>query len=395
MKIYENKSYAKTNRTVVTSCVTVDKRHYITLEDTIFFPEEGGQYADTGWIWPMMKNSDNSGVRLLDGQIANGEIRYQVECEIPTGTEVLCELDWEPRFMRMQQHTGEHILTGVIHNRFGYNNVGFHLSDDAPVTLDLDGTLTAEQIAEMELLANEVVYANLPVTASYPTKEELPSLTYRSKIEIEGQVRLITVGDIEDPVDVCACCAPHVAHTGEVGLIKVLSFQNYKGGTRLHILCGKRAFLYLQEQTRIMNQLSQTFSTSMDKVTNCVNNNLSELSDLKYTVAQLRQKELEMRILALPEGRHACLFADADISGVTAKNCYNMLTARYEGYVGLFMGDDENGYRFQAGSASLDSRELMNLMKEKLGARGGGSKEMVQGKTSAGHDEIEELFEKM
>lgn len=400
MKIYEDYSYKKTNTTIVTSCEIVEGKHYITLKDTIFFPEEGGQYADTGWIRQLteLETADTSGkgkIRLLDGQIKKGEIRYLVDKEIPAGTKVLCELDWEPRFMRMQQHTGEHILTGVIHNHFGYNNVGFHLSDDAPVTLDLDGVLTSEQIAEMELLANEVVYANLPVTASYPTKEELPSLSYRSKIEIEGQVRLITISDEKDPVDVCACCAPHVARTGEVGLIKVISAQNYKGGTRLNILCGKRAFLYYQEQARIMTRLSQTFSTSMDKVPNCVQSNLSELAELKFKVAELRQKGLESRILALEEGKHACLFADADISGVTAKNCYNMLTARYEGYVGLFMGDDENGYRFQAGSASLDSRELMNLMKEQLDARGGGSKEMVQGKTSAGRDMIEALFGKL
>lgn len=395
MKIYEKDSYQRRNTTVVTASETVEGKHYITLADTIFFPEEGGQYADTGWIRltdPDQTEGPEEKVRLADGQILQGEIRYLVDRDIPAGTKVACELDWEPRFMRMQQHTGEHILTGVIHNHFGYNNVGFHLSDDSFVTLDLDGMLTAEQISQMELRANEAIYANLPVMAQYPSKEALSAIEYRSKIEIEGQVRLIVIGDEKNPVDVCACCAPHVSRTGEVGLIKVIHFQNYKGGTRLSILCGKRALQYFQAQTQIMTQLSQTFSTSMEKVTACVQNTLEELSNLKYKAAEWKQRELENRIRALPEGENACLFTDADVSGATAKNCFNTLAAGRPGYVGLFMGDDENGYRFHAGSTALDSRALMKRMKEELNAKGGGSREMVQGKLNAARTEIEQFF---
>lgn len=387
MKLYETDSYTKKNETIVTSCETVDGKVYIKLEDTIFFPEEGGQYADTGYLL-----TDMDKVRVADGQLKSGEIYYLVDKEIPVGSAVSCELDWGQRFMRMQHHTGEHILTGVIHNKYGYNNVGFHLSDESPMTLDLDGMLSPAQIAEMEFTANEIVYANLPVTDSYPTKDELECIVYRSKIEIDGQVRLITVGDKENPVDICACCAPHVAHTGEVGLIKVISSQKYKGGIRLSVLCGERAFLYFQEQMQIMNLLSKTFSTSMDKVYGCVQNQMKELADLKYKVAELTEKSLANHIHALPDTKHACLFVDAEVSGVTAKNSFNTLAARFEGYVGLFIGNDEKGYRFNAGSTSLDARELMSRMKEALDAKGGGSSEMVQGRTSAGRADIEALF---
>lgn len=387
MKLYENHSYMKQNRTIVTSCETVDGKIYIKLEDTIFFPEEGGQYADTGYLL-----ADTDKVQVIDGRLKQEDILYLVDKEIPVGTVVNCELDWKQRFMRMQHHTGEHILTGVIHNKYGYNNVGFHLSDESPMTLDLDGMLNPEQIAEMELAANEVVYANLPVTASYPTKEELESITYRSKIEIGGQVRLITVGDAENPVDICACCAPHVARTGEVGLIKVISSRKYKGGIRLSVLCGKRAFLHYQEQMQIMNQLSKTFSTSMDKVYGCVQNQMKETAGLKYKLAELTEQRIADQIHALPDTKHACLFADAELSDVTVKNGFNMLAARFEGYVGLFIGNDEKGYRFNAGSTSLDSRELMFRMREKLDAKGGGSSGMIQGKTNAGRADIEILF---
>lgn len=387
MKLYENESYKKENQTKVLSCETTDGKTWIRLEDTIFFPEEGGQYADTG----SLKAGDDV-IKVLDGQIKGGEIFYLVDRPVDPGCQVDCTLDWETRFMRMQQHTGEHILTGVIHNHFGYNNVGFHLSDESPVTLDLDGMLTPEQIAQMELLANEVVYANLPVTASYPSKEDLEHIDYRSKIEIDGQVRLITVGSADNPVDVCACCAPHVACTGEVGLIKVISFQKYKGGIRLNILCGKRAFQFFQEQTEIVSRLSRTFSTSMDKICGCVEGQIKEISDLKYKVSEFAEKRLADQIASLPDTRHACLFVEEEISAVAAKNTFNDMAARFEGYVGLFMGNDENGYRFQAGSTSLDSRELMKEMKDKLDAKGGGSPQMVQGRTAAKKADIETLF---
>lgn len=387
MKLYENESYKRENQTKVLSCETTDGKTWIRLEDTIFFPEEGGQYADTG----SLKAGDDM-IEVLDGQIKDGEIFYLVDRPVDPGCQVDCTLDWETRFMRMQQHTGEHILTGVIHNHFGYNNVGFHLSDESPVTLDLDGMLTPEQIAQMELLANEVVYANLPVTASYPSREDLEHIDYRSKIEIDGQVRLITVGSADDPVDVCACCAPHVARTGEVGLIKVISSQKYKGGIRLNILCGKRAFQFFQEQTEIVSRLSWTFSTSMDKICGCVEGQIKEISGLKYKVSEFAEKRLADQIASLPDTRHACLFVEEEISAVAAKNTFNDMAARFEGYVGLFMGNDENGYRFQAGSTSLDSRELMKEMKDKLDAKGGGSPQMVQGRTAAKKADIETLF---
>lgn len=387
MKLYENESYKRENQTKVIACETTDGKPWIRLEDTIFFPEEGGQYADTGSLYAGQEE-----VKILDGQLRNGEIFYLTDRPLPAGCQVKCCLDWEKRFMRMQQHTGEHILTGVIHNHFGYNNVGFHLSDDSPVTLDLDGILTPEQIAQMELLANEIVYQNLPVTASYPAREELPELTYRSKIEIEGQVRLITIGEAENPVDVCACCAPHVSRTGEVGLIKVISSQKYKGGTRLNILCGKRAFRYYQEQTEIVSRLARSFSTSMERICDCVEGQRKEIADLKCKVSEFAGKQLADRIAALPDEKHACLFVEEEISAVTAKDCFNRMAEQFPGYVGLFMGNDAGGYRFQAGSTSADSRELMKLMKEKLDAKGGGSPQMVQGKTAAKKAEIEKLF---
>ena len=189
-KYYENNSYLSELTTTVTSCDREGEKIYLQLAETIFFPEEGGQHADTGVLMPCIPGKDKTVVHILDGEYRGGDIRYLVDREIPAGTKVHGILDWETRFSRMQQHTGEHILTGRIHHRYGYHNVGFHLSDEGPVTLDLSGPLTPAQAMEMEQEANEIVFANLPVRVLYPSREELVHLAYRSKIEIEGQVRL-------------------------------------------------------------------------------------------------------------------------------------------------------------------------------------------------------------
>lgn len=386
IKYYEKQSNRKECRTIVESCVKEQGKIYVTLTESVFFPEEGGQYADTGWL-----QTSDMRVRVVNGEIADGQIRYEVEQEIPKGTEATCVLDWEPRYMRMQQHTGEHVLTGLIHNRYGYDNVGFHLSDDAPVTLDLNGTLTWEQAMEMETLANEVIYRNLPVIDSYPTKEELKSLSYRSKIEIEGQVRLITV----EGVDTCACCAPHVAKTGEIGLIKIVGLQNHKGGIRISILCGMRALLHYREQLQLMSSLAASLSTRPEQVMTIVANQKEELGVLRGQLAQAAERELMRTINELPEKRNVCIFVERESSPVTVKNGYNAMVKRFDGFVGVFVGDDAHGYRYNAGSGTLDSRELAAGMRAALGAKGGGSREMVQGKTDAKREEIQRFFDEL
>ena len=393
-KIYENDSLLREIDTKILACGEEKGKAWITLEESIFFPEEGGQYADTGWL--VLPSGER--VRLLDGEIRKNpeggqEIRYLVEREIPAGTPVHCVLDWEQRFSRMQQHTGEHILTGRIHAKYGYKNVGFHLSDDAPVTLDLDGPLTWEQAMEMETAANEVVWADLPVQALYPSREELAGFHYRSKIEIDGQVRLIAIGDPGAPVDLCACCAPHVPRTGKVGIIKIVSLQNYKGGVRLGILCGKRALLHYREEWKRLTDLAKDLSTGTDQVPESVAGLREELYETRRKLAEKTEEAVLRELQELPAGDHTVYFAREELPAAAVKKAFNTLTERFPGYVGVFLGSDEAGYRYSAGSRSLDARELAAAMKEKLGAKGGGSREMVQGKTTASAEQIARFWE--
>ena len=214
-KLFYQDSHMKEFQATVVSCEPQKDHYLIVLDQTAFFPEGGGQYADTGKL---------GDVEITDVHEKDGVIYHTANMPLEVGSTVTGRLHWEERFEKMQQHTGEHIVSGLVHERFGYQNVGFHLGSDY-CTMDFNGPITKEQLKEIEREANEAVYQNLDIQVLYPSKEELSDMEYRSKIEIEGQVRIVVVPGY----DVCACCAPHVKKTGEIGMIKLVNMMNYKG----------------------------------------------------------------------------------------------------------------------------------------------------------------------
>ena len=404
-KVYETQSYLKEIDTVVTGAGVDDKGfYYASFEDTVLFPNEGGQNADTGTVLildegaaggvsgdPCAPEEVSREVRVLDGIVTDGKIRYTVSGLLKEGMKVRLCLDWAARYDRMQNHSGEHILTGVIHNKYGFDNVGFHLSDTGFVTVDFSGALSYEQVIECEAEANRIIYANMPVRDSYPSKEELKSIDYRSKIDIEGQVRLITIGDENEKVDVCACCAPHVARTGEVGVIKVLSVINWKGGMRVSILCGRRALEHINREHDILTSVARNLSTEIVNIPELVEQYRAEAIDLKAKLAKAREGSVIEKIEAAGPRGPLCIFVESDFPAASMKNVYNALRETHEKYVGVFAGSDEEGYRYNAGGS--ESRKLAVLLREKFDAKGGGSDEMIQGKLSASRDEIEGFFD--
>lgn len=386
VKLYEKQSYLSECEAVITDCFTKDGFVYVRLDRTIFFPEEGGQYADLGEL----VYGDNTSVRLLGGEVTdkNGkDIIYRVESEVPVG-EVKCILNWDLRYERMQNHSGEHVLTGTIHNEFGYDNVGFHLSDDGPVTLDMNGVLTWEEVMEMERKANEVIYNNLPITDSYPTGAELANLSYRSKIEIEGQVRLITIGDRDNPIDVCACCAPHVKTTGEIGIIKVISMVNWKGGVRISMLAGRRALRYINDRFDIIRSVTERLTTSFDNVPDIIDGYKKEIGESK---ALINKTYVSLAEKICSASGSPFVFFDSDCPMSAMKNILSTLINMTDGYAGVFVGED-GSYRYMIGSKDKDSRIVASLLKEKLDARGGGKTDSIQGQVTACKDDIEKVL---
>ena len=393
---YEDINITKFEAQVLSCDYDQDRKLYkVLLDQTAFFPEEGGQSADIGTL---------NGTEVMDAQIKNDLIYHYVEQDIEVGSTVSGLVDWNQRFDFMQQHSGEHILSGLIHNKYGYNNVGFHLSNNE-VTMDFNGPLDWEQAREIELEANKIVYQNLPVNILYPTNDELINMEYRSKIEIDGQVRIVEIPG----VDMCACCAPHVATTGQIGILKIVGVQSYKGGVRLNILCGERALKDYSLKYDSVSAIAQDMSTKQEQVVEGYQRLKDECQAYKYKVNELQAKCLSMSLTALPspeESENAVLFTDIT-DNMAIRNAVNELMEKYSGYCGVFAGgdmasdnktgDDCDGdkkvcnYRFVIGSKSSDCNELAQKLRSELGAKCGGNKVMIQGSVEAGKSEIERI----
>lgn len=382
-KIYDQNPRILVFTATVLSCEkTADGRYAICLDKTALFPEEGGQGADKGTL---------NDIPVLHTTIQkDNTITHFLASPLPVGSTVQGTVDWAQRFDYMQQHTGEHILSGLVHKRFGYNNVGFHLGE-AETTLDFDGSITLEEIRELESRANEVIYQNLPVKVSFPTKDVLESLDYRSKIELEGNVRIVEIPGI----DLCACCAPHVASTGEIGILKVADIQSHRGGVRITILCGSRAFADYTCKQEMTSALSALLSAKPALIVDGVNRLKAEILSKQERMNQLQAKLLEYKIASLPApsdtNRHAILFEEpTDTKAV--RDAVNRLTAIYPGYAAIFTGNDIEGYQFILGSTNSDCNQLAALLRKELGAKCGGSPLMIQGSVTATKNQLTKLI---
>lgn len=373
-KLFYQDSHRSTFTAIVQEVRPSGNGYEIILDRTAFFPEGGGQSSDTGSL---------GGVSVSDVQEIDGKIIHYTDGPLVEGTEVEGCIDWTERFSKMQQHTGEHIVSGLIHKIYGYHNVGFHLGTDS-VTLDFNGVVPKEKLHEIEQLANEAVAKNLPVQVLYPTDEELSKISYRSKIEIEGQVRIVVI----DGYDVCACCAPHVKQTGEIGLIKLVGMQNYKGGVRISMLCGFRALEDYYQKEKNNREIAVMLSAKEYETAVEVERLQEELAMKKAKIAELEQKFLEQKVETLDvSGEIVCLFEETD--PVMTREMVNLLLKKGAKMAAVFSGNEREGYRYVLGSRSLDVRKNGKLLNEVFHGRGGGKPEMVQGTVQGKREEIE------
>ena len=362
-KLYDQDAYAVEFDAKVISCEAYQEKkesgYHVILDRTLFFPEKG----------------TIDGIEVTDVQIKKDVITHSLKEPLAVGETVHGIIDWTHRFNNMQQHSGEHIFSGIVHSRFGYDNVGFHLSDNI-VTMDFNGVLTADEVREVETAANEVIVKNLPVEITYPSKEELKTLDYRSKIEIEGQVRIVTIPG----VDVCACCAPHVKKTGEIGMLNVQSLSNYKGGEEE------------RKKSQVISSISGTLSANQELLPELVEKLKQSNQDLKYKLAQAKQKLVEQKMKEIPADQENVLLFETDLDTPVMRNAINGLVETHAGICGIFVEKEEGGYNFIIGSKTKDCRESATLLREKTGARGGGSAAMIQGSVSAEEKDLRELL---
>lgn len=367
-KLYDLDSYSTEFSAKVLTCSACEDeegRYAIVLDQTLFFPEEGGQSPDKG-------NLD--GANVLDVQIKDEMITHYVDMPFEVGSEVHGTVNWKHRFYNMQQHSGEHIFSGIVHKRFGYDNVGFHLSDQI-VTMDFNGILSEQDVLDVEYAVNEVIAKNVPITVSFPSDEELKKLDYRSKKELEGPIRIVTV----EGYDICACCAPHVKRTGEIGMLKVMHVQNYKGGVRIVFLCGFRALEAFNEKNSIVDALVNMMSTNQENIADNIIKLKDELQTVKGKLAAANKQLLEIELNELDPNLTDVILFKEQIEPRMLREIVNQLMERYSGICAVFSGDDESGYQYVIGSQTLDCKVIAEKMKNELFARGGGSNRMIQG----------------
>lgn len=377
---YEDTHILRFEATVI-ECTPVSGLFHIVLDRTAFFPEEGGQLADTGTL-------NNLPVR--DVSIEQGIIYHHMDKPFEIGTTVVGCVDWERRFDFMQQHSGEHIISGLLHKHYGFHNVGFHLGL-TEVTLDFDGSIDMEALRDIEAEANQIVFSNRPIHCFFPDRDELKTMEYRSKIEIEGAVRIVEIPG----VDVCACCAPHVRSTAEIGIIKITGVQSHRGGVRINILCGERALKDYTTKQESVNTLSALLSAKPELVVDAVKKLQEDGLKQKDTINHLANQLLQLQIASLPTPvacSNPILFVELS-NPIAIRNTVNELTSEYSGYCGIFNGNEQNGYTFIIGSSTLDCRTLATTLLEKFGAKGGGTAPMIQGNVKASKEDLITLFQ--
>lgn len=375
-KLYYENQYIKEFTATVVSCTGGGRGYEVVLDKTAFFPEGGGQPGDTGYIGTS---------EVIDTVESGDDVVHICREEVSGGVE--CRLDFKKRFTNMQQHTGEHIFSGILNAMTGFDNVGFHMGEHG-ITVDFNGVVTAEQLEEAERLANEAIYKNLPVTAVYPSKDELENYDYRSKKEIEGQVRLTSI----EGVDLCACCGTHVAFTGEVGIIKAVSMMNYKKGVRITLQIGRKALADYCEKNKSVLEISNLLKAKTDEITEAVERVQAQLREEKYRYTSLLKSHFELHAEEY-NGERCCVFVDS--ANADEIRLFSDILAKKTLYAAVFSGDDESGYRYAVTSRNIDVREIGRRMSFELGARGGGKPEMIQGSVMITRCELDDFWREL
>ena len=377
-RLYELDAYLSEFEAQVLSCEPCGEYFGVVLDKTAFFPEGGGQPADKGKL---------GDAEVIDVQINDGIVVHTVKAPLEKGTKVSGKVDFELRFARMQAHTAEHVVAGTINSLFGYSNIGFHLTDEL-VTADFSGPLNAEEIENIEILANKAVFKNVPISASYPTEEELSKITYRSKIDPKEDLRIVTI----EGVDCCACCAPHLARTGETGVIKIIDFYPCKHGTRIEMIAGLNAvkdYAFLNASNKKMMKMMSAPRTS---VVDVLTKQLESVSELKNENQKLSQR-VALSELAPVDVKGCALAFTKNLSYDDLRYCANNLTESGT-EICVLLSENDDGYIYVVSSNEKDTRSIVQALNSKFSGKGGGKPDYAQGKISkADADEIKALIE--
>lgn len=378
-KLYYDSAYIKEFEAQVLSCQEGKKGWEITLSATAFYPEGGGQPADTGLL---------GNVRVTDVHEKDGQVVHYTDGPLPVGEMVRGVIDWDRRFQHMQEHSGEHLVSGLIHQRFGYDNVGFHMGTDE-VTIDFNGVLEWGDLMAIEEKANGMIWENLEISAVYPEKDELDAMEYRSKKELTGAVRIVSIPG----GDVCACCGTHVERTGEIGLVKFLSMIHYKGGVRISLLCGKRAVEDYERKRDQVQKISVLLSARPGEISRAVEKLKDEEAKLQEKLVAAYDKLIASEVRDIKEEDGDIFILEPDFEAIQLRHLVNRLLEEKKGRTVLALGGAAEGsFLYVLGSRDGDMRRLSRELNGLLNGRGGGSAQMAQGTFFATKDQLQAIL---
>ena len=378
-ELFYTNPYLREFDATVVACTEGKKGFEVVLDNTAFYPEGGGQPADLGTLGE---------AKVSDVRRQNGVIVHFTDKALEVGATVHGVLDWERRYDNMQNHTGEHVLSGVINHAFGYENVGFHMHDDA-ITIDMDGPMTDDDVKAMEKAANDMIKADIAVDISFPSAEERAAMGFRSKKELTGKVRIVNI----PTADCCACCGTHVKSTQEVGIIKVLSASKHRGGTRIEFVCGDRALRDFTKKHDEVIKASRLLSVKPDEVAAAVEKTLQTLVARDERIAQMNQRYFEMKTTMLPADQTILTLFEEGLTPFELKLFATQVAESKKAQVTALLApaaaaDGALVYNYVIAWDDARLREASKTLNQRLNGRGGG-KDMVQGSFKAARAEIE------
>lgn len=377
-RLYYSDSHISEFEAEVLSCEMNKDYYLVELNRSAFFPEGGGQAGDTGYL---------NDIRVFDTHEKNGIVFHYTNVPVEVGCKVQGKIDWERRFGFMQNHSGEHIVSGIINKLTGFNNVGFHLGDEA-VTIDFDGEISEDVLAEVELAANRAVYENRNVNVYFPSTDELKNFSYRSKIDIVENVRIVEI----DGYDICACCAPHVSKTGEIGIIKILDTMRHRGGIRINMVCGYRALEDYNKKYRNISAISALLSAKQHETAIAVERVKNEIADMKLIISALKREIVSYKASELKATDGNLLIFESNLEPADLRELVNAGVTKCGGICAAFTGNDDNGYNYVIASSVVDLRKVSKEINAAIEGRGGGQSSMIQGSCKAQKKIIEEYF---
>lgn len=378
-KLYYEDPLMREFTATVCACTKTEKGYEVILDATAFYPEGGGQACDLGML---------NEVAVLDVQEQGECVVHLCDAPLSEGAQVAGRLDWERRLDLMQQHSGEHIVSGILHKRYGCHNVGFHVGADV-ITIDFDYPIPSDRLPQIEEEANAAIYQDMLITCSYPEEEMLRKLAYRTKKALPWPVRIVEVPGY----DVCACCGVHVARTGQIGLIKLLSCVKFHEGVRIEMVCGARALRYLSRIYEQNKQVCQAFSAKPMETGAAARRMNDALAAEKFRATALERQVFDGIAAGLADKGNVLYFAQGLIPGAV-RELADRIAQKCGGTAAVFCAAD-SGYSVCLVNKTETVAELGKAMNEALRGRGGGKPGFFQGSVQAARDEIEAFFGKL